>query len=117
MLTAAAPPVSIAAEPGRFRTVMADGQVTLVENRLAKPRAWVAAEATYTTAAAAPKLLRATPGRWADVLAPEREFTGHARMAELFGALPVALLERVDGDGEGDGDGDGEGDGGEADGR
>ncbi len=38
------------------------------------------------------------PGRWADVLAPEREFTGHARVAELFERLPVALLERVDGD-------------------
>ena len=35
------------------------------------------------------------PGRWADVLAPEREFTGHARVAELFGRLPVVLLERV----------------------
>ncbi|MGW2963087.1 malto-oligosyltrehalose synthase [Streptomyces sp. NPDC001220] len=37
------------------------------------------------------------PGRWADVLAPEREFTGHARVAELFEPLPVALLERVEG--------------------
>ncbi|WP_405729937.1 malto-oligosyltrehalose synthase [Streptomyces sp. NBC_00028] len=35
------------------------------------------------------------PGRWADVLAPEREFTGHARVAELFEGSPVALLERV----------------------
>ncbi|GAA3785960.1 malto-oligosyltrehalose synthase [Streptomyces phyllanthi] len=35
------------------------------------------------------------PGRWADVLDPEREFTGHARVEELFGRLPVALLERV----------------------
>lgn len=35
------------------------------------------------------------PGRWADLLAPEREFTGHARVEELFGRLPVALLERV----------------------
>lgn len=35
------------------------------------------------------------PGRWADLLAPEREFTGHARVAELFERLPVALLERV----------------------
>ncbi|WP_282700403.1 malto-oligosyltrehalose synthase [Streptomyces sp. CC219B] len=35
------------------------------------------------------------PGRWADVLAPEREFEGHARVAELFARLPVALLERV----------------------
>ncbi|MFF3821843.1 malto-oligosyltrehalose synthase [Streptomyces bluensis] len=35
------------------------------------------------------------PGRWADVLAPERAFTGHVRVAELFDRLPVALLERV----------------------
>lgn len=35
------------------------------------------------------------PGRWADVLAPEREFTGHARVDDLFAPLPVALLERV----------------------
>lgn len=35
------------------------------------------------------------PGRWADLLSPEREFTGHARVAELFARLPVALLERV----------------------
>ncbi|WP_406120780.1 malto-oligosyltrehalose synthase [Streptomyces sp. NBC_00989] len=36
------------------------------------------------------------PGRWADVLAPEREFTGHARVEDVFGELPVVLLERVD---------------------
>lgn len=35
------------------------------------------------------------PGRWADVLEPGREFGGHARVAELFGRLPVALLERA----------------------
>ncbi|WP_208643279.1 malto-oligosyltrehalose synthase [Streptomyces diastatochromogenes] len=35
------------------------------------------------------------PGRWADVLAPGREFTGHARVADLFDRLPVALLERT----------------------
>ncbi|MER6955245.1 malto-oligosyltrehalose synthase [Streptomyces sp. NPDC000618] len=40
------------------------------------------------------------PGRWIDVLAPAREFTGHARVAELFEALPVALLERAEGDGD-----------------
>ncbi|MEU6574244.1 malto-oligosyltrehalose synthase [Streptomyces sp. NPDC046805] len=40
------------------------------------------------------------PGRWADLLAPEREFTGHARVAELFDRLPVALLERAGDDGE-----------------
>ncbi|SHH82472.1 malto-oligosyltrehalose synthase [Streptomyces sp. 3214.6] len=40
------------------------------------------------------------PGRWVDVLAEEREparaFTGHARVADLFERLPVALLERAD---------------------
>ncbi|MFE0516617.1 malto-oligosyltrehalose synthase, partial [Streptomyces sp. NPDC058964] len=35
------------------------------------------------------------PGRWADVLFPDREFTDHARVAELFARMPVALLERV----------------------
>ncbi|MEV6001057.1 malto-oligosyltrehalose synthase [Streptomyces griseomycini] len=35
------------------------------------------------------------PGRWADVLEPGREFTGHARVAELFERWPVALLERA----------------------
>ncbi|GHG89396.1 malto-oligosyltrehalose synthase [Streptomyces lanatus] len=44
-------------------------------------------------------LLPLPPGRWADVLAPEREFTGHARVEELFDRLPVALLERVGGEG------------------
>ncbi|MEV5906285.1 malto-oligosyltrehalose synthase, partial [Streptomyces sp. NPDC052127] len=36
------------------------------------------------------------PGTWVDVLAPGREFTGHARVAELFERLPVALLERAE---------------------
>ncbi|GAA3294092.1 malto-oligosyltrehalose synthase [Streptomyces cinereospinus] len=35
------------------------------------------------------------PGRWADVMAPAREFTGHARVGELLEPLPVVLLERV----------------------
>ncbi|NNN32102.1 malto-oligosyltrehalose synthase [Streptomyces sp. S3(2020)] len=35
-------------------------------------------------------------GRWSDVLSPEREFTGHVRVAELFEGWPVALLERVE---------------------
>jgi (1->4)-alpha-D-glucan 1-alpha-D-glucosylmutase len=35
------------------------------------------------------------PGRWADTLTDGREFSGHARVADLFGRLPVALLERV----------------------
>ncbi|MGC0399501.1 (1-_4)-alpha-D-glucan 1-alpha-D-glucosylmutase [Streptomyces sp. SAI-126] len=35
------------------------------------------------------------PGLWRDVLVPEREFSGHARVAELLGESPVALLERV----------------------
>ncbi|WP_217247141.1 malto-oligosyltrehalose synthase [Streptomyces sp. AC602_WCS936] len=43
------------------------------------------------------------PGRWADALTLGREFTGHARVAELFAEVPVALLERV---GAADGVGD-----------
>ncbi|MFF7558541.1 malto-oligosyltrehalose synthase [Streptomyces pseudovenezuelae] len=35
------------------------------------------------------------PGVWRDVLVPEREFSGHARVAELLGESPVALLERA----------------------
>ncbi|MEV5873095.1 malto-oligosyltrehalose synthase [Streptomyces sp. NPDC052101] len=35
------------------------------------------------------------PGRWADVLTPGREFTGDARVADLFERQPVVLLERV----------------------
>ncbi|MFJ4471812.1 malto-oligosyltrehalose synthase [Streptomyces sp. NPDC089424] len=35
------------------------------------------------------------PGRWVDVLDPEREFSGHARVGELLEPLPVVLLERV----------------------
>ncbi|MFS4091717.1 malto-oligosyltrehalose synthase [Streptomyces sp. AF1A] len=35
------------------------------------------------------------PGRWSDVLAPDREFTGNARVADLFARMPVALLERI----------------------
>lgn len=35
------------------------------------------------------------PGQWADVLDPEREFTGRVRLTDLFGPRPVALLERV----------------------
>ncbi len=35
------------------------------------------------------------PGRWSDLLAPEREFEGHARVEELFAASPVALLARA----------------------
>ncbi|GGV30567.1 malto-oligosyltrehalose synthase [Streptomyces griseoflavus] len=35
------------------------------------------------------------PGRWADVLEPGREYVGHVRAQELFGRLPVALLERL----------------------
>ena len=38
-------------------------------------------------------------GRWTDVLTPGRKFTGHARVEELFEALPVALLEQVGEDG------------------
>ncbi|MEV6841044.1 malto-oligosyltrehalose synthase [Streptomyces sp. NPDC051133] len=39
--------------------------------------------------------LELPPGRWADTLTDGREFTGHARVADLFGQLPVVLLERV----------------------
>ncbi|MFI2506435.1 malto-oligosyltrehalose synthase [Streptomyces sp. NPDC018972] len=35
------------------------------------------------------------PGRWADVLEKGREFSGHARVEELLGRSPVALLERL----------------------
>ncbi|MGW6528057.1 malto-oligosyltrehalose synthase [Streptomyces venezuelae] len=35
------------------------------------------------------------PGRWSDLLAPEREFEGHARVEELFATSPVALLARA----------------------
>jgi (1->4)-alpha-D-glucan 1-alpha-D-glucosylmutase len=35
-------------------------------------------------------------GRWADLLSPGREYTGHARVADVFERLPVALLERVE---------------------
>ncbi|MFD7701079.1 malto-oligosyltrehalose synthase [Streptomyces caelestis] len=34
-------------------------------------------------------------GRWAGTLEAGREFTGHARLDELLGRSPVALLERV----------------------
>ncbi|MGW2226337.1 malto-oligosyltrehalose synthase [Streptomyces formicae] len=34
-------------------------------------------------------------GRWADVLAPEREFDGHPRVAALFAESPVVLLTRL----------------------
>lgn len=37
------------------------------------------------------------PGRWTDVLAPDREFTGDARVADLFEHRPAVLLERVPG--------------------
>ncbi|NEA97887.1 malto-oligosyltrehalose synthase [Streptomyces sp. SID13726] len=43
-------------------------------------------------------VLALPPGVWADALVPGREFSGHARVAELFGELPVALLERVAGE-------------------
>ncbi|MEV6479865.1 malto-oligosyltrehalose synthase [Streptomyces sp. NPDC051576] len=55
--------------------------VTRLSSRLAAAGGW------RDTSVALP------PGRWVDVLAPEREFTGHARVAELFGVSPVVLLE------------------------
>ena len=58
--------------------------VTRLSSRLAEAGGW------------RDTLLPLPPGRWADVLAPEREFTGHARVEALFGRLPVVLLERVE---------------------
>ncbi|RVU28544.1 malto-oligosyltrehalose synthase [Streptomyces antnestii] len=34
-------------------------------------------------------------GRWVDLLAPGRQFEGHARVEQLFAGLPVALLVRA----------------------
>ena len=34
-------------------------------------------------------------GDWADLLVPGRRFSGHARVADVFAELPVALLERT----------------------
>ncbi|MEU9366564.1 malto-oligosyltrehalose synthase [Streptomyces avermitilis] len=59
--------------------------VTRLSLRLAEAGGW------RDTALALP------PGRWADALAPEREFEGHTRVAELFGSSPVVLLERLGG--------------------
>ncbi|MFI6408397.1 malto-oligosyltrehalose synthase [Streptomyces sp. NPDC050548] len=58
--------------------------VTRLSSRLAEAGGW------RDTVLALP------PGRWADVLAPERRFTGHARVAELFELSPVVLLEVSD---------------------
>jgi (1->4)-alpha-D-glucan 1-alpha-D-glucosylmutase len=55
--------------------------VTRLSSRLAEAGGW------------RETVLPLPPGRWADVLAPERQFTGHARVAELFALSPVALLE------------------------
>ncbi|MEV3854848.1 malto-oligosyltrehalose synthase [Streptomyces sp. NPDC050095] len=40
--------------------------------------------------------LRLPEGEWCELLAPERRFDGHARVADLFERLPVALLVRSD---------------------
>ncbi|GHE01368.1 malto-oligosyltrehalose synthase [Streptomyces alanosinicus] len=56
--------------------------VTRLSLRLAEAGGW------HDTRLALP------PGRWADLLTPEREFSGHARVADLFDRLPVVLLER-----------------------
>ncbi|MFJ8059028.1 malto-oligosyltrehalose synthase [Streptomyces sp. NPDC096142] len=61
--------------------------VTRLSSRLAEAGGW------------RDTVLPLPPGRWADVLAPEREFTGHARVADVFGSSPAVLLERV-GDGD-----------------
>ncbi|MWA14331.1 malto-oligosyltrehalose synthase [Streptomyces sp. BA2] len=56
---------------------------TRLSSRLAEAGGWRATE------------LELPQGRWADLLTRGREFTGHARVEELFGELPVVLLERV----------------------
>ncbi|MGQ4429185.1 MULTISPECIES: malto-oligosyltrehalose synthase [unclassified Streptomyces] len=61
--------------------------VTRLSSRLAEAGGW------------RDTVLPLPPGRWADVLAPEREFTGHARVADVLESSPAVLLERV---GEGD---------------
>ncbi|SEE67874.1 (1-_4)-alpha-D-glucan 1-alpha-D-glucosylmutase [Streptomyces sp. 3213] len=58
--------------------------VTRLSSRLAEAGGW------------RDTVLPLPPGRWADVLAPERQFTGHARVAELFELSPVVLLEVSD---------------------
>ncbi|MBK3570950.1 malto-oligosyltrehalose synthase [Streptomyces sp. MBT62] len=58
--------------------------VTRLSSRLAEAGGW------------RDTVLPLPPGRWADVLAPERRFTGHARVAELFELSPVVLLEVSD---------------------
>ncbi|WP_427919319.1 malto-oligosyltrehalose synthase [Streptomyces sp. cg40] len=58
--------------------------VTRLSSRLAEAGGW------------RDTVLPLPPGRWADVLAPERRFTGHARVAELFELSPVVLLEIAD---------------------
>ncbi|MZD52249.1 malto-oligosyltrehalose synthase, partial [Streptomyces sp. SID5606] len=62
--------------------------VTRLSLRLAEAGGWGAT------------VLPLPPGRWADALDPEREFKGHARVADLFAGAPVALLERVEGTGQ-----------------
>ncbi|WP_328631874.1 malto-oligosyltrehalose synthase [Streptomyces sp. NBC_00356] len=48
-------------------------------------------------------------GEWVELLGPGRRFSGHARVAELFEHLPVALLVRTDQDSdEAEGKGEGE---------
>lgn len=70
--------------------------VSRLSLRLAEAGGWRATE------------LELPQGRWADLLTPGREFTGHARVEELFGELPVVLLERVP-TGQGSHEGAGEG--------
>lgn len=57
--------------------------VTRLSLRLAEAGGWRSTE------------LELPEGRWADLLTRGREFTGHVRVEELFGELPVVLLERV----------------------
>ncbi|MEU8851732.1 malto-oligosyltrehalose synthase [Streptomyces sp. NPDC048564] len=80
-LTAEGPAAAHCVAFGRSGEVVT--AVTRLSLRLAQSGGWL------NTVLALP------PGRWADVLAPEREFAGHARVEELFEHVPVALLERV----------------------
>ncbi len=57
--------------------------VTRLSSRLAEAGGW------------RDTVLPLPPGRWADVLAPEREFTGRARVADVLASSPAVLLERV----------------------
>ncbi|MDB5096940.1 MAG: hypothetical protein JWM80_1361 [Cyanobacteria bacterium RYN_339] len=56
----------VAAHPARFRSVLTQPAVTLLENVQALPRTWVASGADFTTAALAPGRLAGNAERWRD---------------------------------------------------